>query len=72
MDLFSGTWSVAKGFRLFKKHRRFIACKVDLSCVTKTMQQIFVIYARQVLRKKTSKAVNEEVHNSVKEYVRTV
>lgn len=46
----AGTFSVAKACMIILKHRKFIGCAVDPSCVAKPIPQLIMLNARQLLR----------------------
>lgn len=43
VDTRTGTFSFAKACMLLSKHRRFISCKVDLYCSTKTTPELVLL-----------------------------
>lgn len=47
LDGCAETFSVTMASLLIPKHRGFIKCKVDTSCVAEAMLQLILLYARQ-------------------------
>lgn len=70
MDVCAGTFSAVKAFMLLSKHRKFIACKVNPSCMTEAMAQPFLLYAQHVLGKELNLIGEEEARRSAEAYVK--
>lgn len=49
LDACDGMFSTAKFCLFLSKHRGFIGCEVDSSCVIEAILQLILLYARQVL-----------------------
>lgn len=59
VDARAETFSVDKACMSLQKRRRFIGCEVDQSYVTKTMLQLTLLIARQMMAKKSDNDENQ-------------
>lgn len=64
VDACAVTFAVAKACMLLVKHRRFIGCKEDSSCVNEAILLLILLYARQLLSKASESDGEENVHRS--------